>query len=167
MIKCWYKMFFRDKPNWRHETVPPCSPTLHCIWNEVDRQWSWTWCFWSQRKNDWLRFPSHRPKSCSANSGYISTFQIINLYLQFTICSSVSSDALLTPLFFFQLLRQSGKPWIYLQMEPRPGNEGHIFKFGVREENTSRLTNIFLKGEGRCGRRLGWVGSQVWVICPK
>ena len=27
-------------------------------------------------------------------------------------------------------------------MEPRPGNEGHIFKFGVREENTSLLTYI-------------------------
>ena len=52
---------------------------------------------------------------------------------QFTICSSASSEALLTDLPFFQLLRQSGNPWIslYSNADPGPGKEDNIFKFTV------------------------------------
>ena len=59
------------------------------------------------------------------------------LPFQFTICSSVFSDALLSPLMFFQLLRPSGTPWIHVELDPRPHEEstrngGHMFKFSVR-----------------------------------
>ena len=51
--------------------------------------------------------------------------------VQFTICSSVTTDALLTRLVFFQLLRQSGNPWIFLSLVPTPGKEDHTFKLTV------------------------------------
>ena len=40
--------------------------------------------------------------------------------VQFTICSSATSDAFLTNLNFFQLFRQSGTPWVQLTRGP-PG----------------------------------------------
>ena len=51
---------------------------------------------------------------------------------QFTICSSATTDALLTNIEFFQLLRHSGNPWITFWLEPQPGSEEHIFKLTVR-----------------------------------
>ena len=50
---------------------------------------------------------------------------------QFTICSSATSDALLTMLSFFQLLRQSGNPWISFSMRATSGKEGNTFKLTV------------------------------------
>ena len=38
--------------------------------------------------------------------------------LQFTICSSATSDAMISVVHFFQLLRQSGDPWITLLVQP-------------------------------------------------
>ena len=51
--------------------------------------------------------------------------------VQFTICSSATTDALLSSPVFFQLLRQSGNPWITLYMHPQSGKEDHIFKLTV------------------------------------
>ena len=51
---------------------------------------------------------------------------------QFTICSSATSDALLSNVVFFQLLRHSGSPWITFFMSPPPGSENPIFKLTVR-----------------------------------
>ena len=39
---------------------------------------------------------------------------------QFTICMSASTDALLTNLGFFQLLRQSEDPWVTFNLHPEP-----------------------------------------------
>ena len=60
---------------------------------------------------------------------------------QFTICSSATSDAFLTGLFFFQLLRQSGNPWITLSMRavPGPGKEDAIFRLTVLSPPESRF----------------------------
>ena len=58
---------------------------------------------------------------------------------QFTICSSTSSNALLTALPFFQLLRQSGKPWVTLYMDPRPGREQHLFRYSVKGHSQFKL----------------------------
>ena len=35
---------------------------------------------------------------------------------QFTICSSATAEAVLSTFFFVQLLRESGQPWVTLQM---------------------------------------------------
>ena len=52
---------------------------------------------------------------------------------QFTICTSTTSDALLTILSFFQLLRQSGNPWISLSMSTTiPSKEENVFLLTVR-----------------------------------
>ena len=61
--------------------------------------------------------------------------------IQFTICSSASSEALLTDLPYFQLLRQSGNPWIslYSNADPGPGKEDSIFKSTVLWPSESRL----------------------------
>ena len=45
---------------------------------------------------------------------------------QFTICSSATSDAMISVVHFFQLLRQSGDPWITLIMQPH-----HEFRLTV------------------------------------
>ena len=43
---------------------------------------------------------------------------------QFTICSSATTDAFLTNLNFFQILRHSGIPWItFFSMPPQPGSD--------------------------------------------
>ena len=61
------------------------------------------------------------------------TFAVLPAF-QFTICSSATSDALLTVVHFFQLLRQSGDPWITLIMQPlQPGDEENMFYLAVRE----------------------------------
>ena len=56
-----------------------------------------------------------------------------SLPFQFTICLSATSDAFLTSLQFFQLLRQNGTPWISLYMDPipRPGKENGLFRLTV------------------------------------
>ena len=51
--------------------------------------------------------------------------------VQFTICSSATADAFLTNILFFQLLRQSGNPWITLHLHPQSGKEDPIFKLTV------------------------------------
>ena len=55
---------------------------------------------------------------------------------QFTICMSASTDALLTNLGFFQLLRQSEDPWVTFNLHPEPGRKDHIFKFTVKHTQT-------------------------------
>ena len=37
-------------------------------------------------------------------------------FAQFTICSSATAEAVLSTFFFVQLLRESGQPWVTLQM---------------------------------------------------
>ena len=51
---------------------------------------------------------------------------------QFTICSSATTDAFLTNLIFFQILRHSEDPWITFYLFPQPGNEDPIFKITVK-----------------------------------
>ena len=55
------------------------------------------------------------------------------LPFQFTICLSATSDAFLTSLQFFQLLRHSGNPWISLYMDPvpKPGKQDGLFRLTV------------------------------------
>ena len=55
------------------------------------------------------------------------------LPFQFTICLSATSDAFLTSLQFFTLLRHSGKPWISLYMDPvpEPGKQNGLFRLTV------------------------------------
>ena len=55
----------------------------------------------------------------------------LSYIIQFTICSSASSNPLLTNLFFFQLLRQSSTPWVSLFMHTQPHGE-HMFKYSVK-----------------------------------
>ena len=52
------------------------------------------------------------------------TFDVSSI--QFTICSSATSDAMISVVHFFQLLRQSGEPWITLLMQP-----SHVFRLTV------------------------------------
>ena len=68
------------------------------------------------------------------------TFDVLPAF-QFTICSSLAADALLTGVSFFQLLRQSGKPWISLMMEPAPRTGGldNLFKLTVLWPPESRF----------------------------
>ena len=40
------------------------------------------------------------------------------IIIQFTICSSATSEGFLPNLHFFHILRQSGNPWITLDMNP-------------------------------------------------
>ena len=79
-------------------------------------------------KKMWLTMPSWqltRKPLFQVRCRQCVTFDISPV--QFTICSSATTDALLTNLVFFQVLRQSGNPWITLYLYPMPGKEDHIF----------------------------------------
>ena len=54
--------------------------------------------------------------------------------IQFTICSSATSDAFLTNLHFFHILRQSGNTWITLDLHPNmdPATGEGVFKLTVK-----------------------------------
>ena len=67
----------------------------------------------------------------------VQTFDNIKQHLsflsQFTICSSATTNAFLTNLNFFQILRHSGNPWItFFSMPPQPGSDNPIFKLTVK-----------------------------------
>ena len=146
-VKCWkcFTELDQIQQDWHHATVGqsillPCSPTEPHIWIEGDRQWAWTSCLWFWGKYSWLRSTGCRPKRRSSKSGVagnnpvsveLQSVSLDNLPFQFTICSSATSDALTTYIFFFQLLRQSGNPWISFYMEPTPGKVENIFKLTV------------------------------------
>ena len=58
---------------------------------------------------------------------------------QFTICSSATAEAVLSTFFFVQLLRESGQPWVTLQMtaDAKTGSD-----FRVTVYRTSKDLNI-------------------------
>ena len=113
--------------SWHHADVSPSiphrTPTQNHVWLEADRQWSRTSSLWRRGSNCRLCPPGRWQKSHFAESG-ARFVEIMNAeYSQFTICSSTSSNALLTALPFFQLLRQSGKPWVTLYTQCFKGAE--------------------------------------------
>ena len=66
--------------------------------------------------------------------------QNVSFPTQFTICSSATTDAFLTNLNFFTILRHSGNPWIsFFSMPPQPGSEDPIFKLTVKTHNCKYL----------------------------
>ena len=114
------------------EFIHPCLPSQNNIWLEGDWQWSRTSCVWSRGNNCWLCSPCCWPKSHPATQ--VQTFYNTLSFppTQFTICSSATTDAFLTNLIFFQILRHSEDPWITFYLFPQPGNEDPIFKITVK-----------------------------------
>ena len=58
----------------------------------------------------------------------------LSQYFQFTICSSIATGALTNTICFFQLLRQSGTPWINLCLDSN--SKPPIFKISVDDDET-------------------------------
>ena len=80
-------------------------------------------------RTQWLTSPSWLliPKPvCQNRCRQKATFDDSPSF-QFTICSSITAEAVITTIPFFQLLRQSGNPWISLYLIPG----GYIFKLTV------------------------------------
>ena len=118
---CYHENFDQDDPFKKIDI-------LHlCIWIESDWHWTWTCCVWSWGQNCWLRSSGLGWKGFLANAGMIFLFLCLKKRIQFTICSSATSDALLTNLHFFTILRQSGNPWISFDMAA----EDRVFKLTV------------------------------------
>ena len=148
-------MLCRDLPNWSTllicwqqiinnavvgEFFLPCSSTQNHIWSEGVGQWCRIFVMGAWGKYCRLCSPGCWPKSHSAISG--ANTLLLNFLFQFTICSSATTDALLTNVNFFQLLFHSGNPWITFWLEPQPGSEQHIFKLTVKKAQNKKSSTL-------------------------
>ena len=127
----WLAVSFQ---NWHHATVDQSlsslSPTHPRIWIEGDWKRAWRTCLYRvcrlRPSGFWQQSHSSKP-----GAGNLLLFDDFLPALQFTICSSATSDAMISVVHFFQLLHQSGDPWITLLMQPHSVDIPPVFRLTV------------------------------------
>ena len=78
----------------------------------------------------------------------VTSFSVFNFcffLIQFTICSSTTWEALTTNLCFFQLQRESGKPWMTLVLALAGSRDPPSYRITVKSSSDFRFQNPIYK----------------------